>query len=278
MAHIAAQTYSGHGAAKQERRLNHGGQTLPSGRSTFPVPRGSPFHRSINQKLPELWADFSDRGLHEARSGHDDKVMGYHSGFSVSGPGDSKRAAFLQGQALGRSQHPEAAASAYRSGQCVFVGYAEFDMDGRHHTSGEMDRMMAHAAASKFPCARPATLDEYERGAVLGLPPRNRSGKDIVFTGPGATGCELYHTNTLGSQKCIVPPGDMLDGHTGAASLSGRKSILCVYPVERVRRQQSLTQFGLARSTIGQSGKLRRAGSLSTISDVTKWTRAEVQI
>jgi len=212
--------------------------------------------------------------------------MSYHAGFSASGskepgwkePCSFKRTQGWQGQMMGRSAHPEEAASSSRPGQCVFVGYAEFDMDGRHHTSGEMDRMMAHAAVSKYPCSRPATLDEYERSLILGLPERNRSGKDIAFTGPGATGCELYHTNTLGSQKCIVPPGDIFDGHTGAASLSGRKAILCVYPVERVRRQQSLTQFGLARSTIGQSGKLRRAGSLSTISDMTKWTRAEVQI
>merc|ERR1712094_29174 len=101
---------------------------------------------------------------------------------------------------------------------------------------------------------------------------------DIVFPGPGATGCELFHTNTLGVQKCIVSPGEVLDGQTGAASYFGRNSCICVYPAERVKRQQSLTQFGLARSTIGQSGRLRRAGSLTTMSDMTKWTKGDFQI
>merc|ERR1719453_2280107 len=127
--------------------------------------------------------------------------------------------------------HPHAV-SAATAGQSVFLGYAEFDVDGRHQTAGEMDRTMQWAAGEKYPCARPATLDEYERGVILGLPERNRSGRDIVFTGPGATGCELFHTNTFGSQKCIVPPGDTFDGQTGAASLHGRKCCICVYPAE----------------------------------------------
>jgi len=168
--------------------------------------------------------------------------------------------------------------TAARAGQSVFLGFAEFDMDGRHQTAGEMDRMMQWAAGEKFPCARAATLDEYERGVILNLPQRNRSGKDVVFTGPGATGCELFHTNTLGAQKCIVSPGDTFDGQTGAASMYGRKCCICVYPAERVRRQQSLTQFGLARSTMGGTGRFRRSTSLAGLSDATKWTRGDFQI
>jgi len=141
-----------------------------------------------------------------------------------------------------------------------------------------MDRIMQWAAGEKFPCARPATLDEYERGVILGLPARNRSGKDVVFTGPGATGCELFHTNTLGAQKCIVPPGDTFDQQTGAASLYGRKCCICVYPAERVKRQQSLTQFGLARSTMSGAGKLKRGSSLEKLADITQWTRGNFQI
>lgn len=247
--------FSGHNKALQERRLNHGLQTLPSGRSAFPVPRNSEFHRSINQKLPELWSDFSDKGLLEARAGHSEQAATFH--------GDSKLSATAQ-SSNATTQPP-------KPGQVVFVGYAEFDMDGRTHTSGEMDRMMVHAAVSKYPCSRPATFGEYADGAILGLPHRNQSGRDIVFIGPGATGCELFHTNSLGSQKCAVSPGDILDGNWGTASLYGRKSILCVYPIERVRRQQSLTQFGLARSTVGKSGRLRRAGSLASITDTTQW-------
>merc|ERR1719456_148347 len=143
---------------------------------------------------------------------------------------------------------------AARAAQSVFLGYAEFDMDGRHQTAGEMDRIMQWAAGEKFPCARPATLDEYERGVIMGLPQRNRSG------------------------KCIVPPGDTFDGQTGAASLYGRKACICVYPAERVRRQQSLTQFGLARSTVSGTGKMKKSNSIAGISDSTVWTKGNFQI
>eukprot|EP00929_Paragymnodinium_shiwhaense_P037221 TRINITY_DN19872_c0_g1_i1.p1 TRINITY_DN19872_c0_g1~~TRINITY_DN19872_c0_g1_i1.p1 ORF type:complete len:303 (-),score=49.17 TRINITY_DN19872_c0_g1_i1:174-1028(-) len=240
---------SGHGPAVQERRLNAGLQMLPSGRAAFPVARESEHHRSINQNVPELWSDFSDRGLHMPRGGIVDSKSGtYHGDFGAQQRNDLK------------------------AGQVVFVGFAEVDVDGRFLSAGEMDRLMMHAAASKYPCSRPATLDEYSEQQILGLPEVNRCGRDIIFVGPGATGCELFHTNTLGSQKCIVPPGDPLDGNWGAASMYGRKSVLCVYPVQRVRRQQSLTQFGLARSTIGASGRLRRAGSLASMTDKTMWT------
>lgn len=154
----------------------------------------------------------------------------------------------------------------------MFAGYAEFDMDGRAHTAGEMDRIMMMAAASKYPCSRPATFDEYAERRILGLPKTNTSGRDVAFVGPGATGCELFHTNTLGAQKCVVPPKDTFDGSWGTASLYGRKCVLCIVPMERMKRQQSLSQFGLLRSGLGEtSGRLRRAGSLSALSDKTQW-------
>lgn len=240
---------TGHGRAMEERRLNFGHQSLPSGANAFPVARASPFHRSINQNLPELWSDFSDRGSPNPR-GHCEQSARFH--------GDVER--------------PRRSA---RHGQVLFAGFAEFDMDGRVHTAGEMDRLMLHAAAAKFPCARPSTFDEYSEGCILGLPQRNVSGRDIVFVGPGATGCELNHTNTLGAQKAMVPPGDHLDGTWGAASLYGRKALLCVYPVQRVKKQQSLMQFGLARESVGKSGRLRRAGSLSSLADRTQWTSGD---
>jgi len=270
--------HTGHGRPDQERRLNSGHQLSPSGRSLYPVPRNSAFHRSINQSLPELWSDFSDRGLPEARAGHDERVHSFHDGDhpETTAPGLFKHKAGHLHAKSGSGQHQ---LTASRAGQCVFVGFAEFDMDGRHQTAGEMDRLMQWVAGEKYPCARPATLDEYERGVVLGLPARNRSGKDVVFAGPGATGCELFHTNTLGAQKCIVPPGDSFDGQTGAASLHGRKCVLCVYPAERVKRQQSLTQFGLTRSTINmQTYKMKRSQSLAALSDSTKWTKGDFQI
>jgi len=214
--------------------------------------------------------------LPEARAGHDERSVSFHDGShaDTTAPGLFKTAghmAYRSGTSMG-------AVAASRAAQSVFIGYAEFEIDGRHQTAGEMDRTMQWAAGEKYPCARPATLDEYERGVILNLPQRNRSGKDIVFTGPGATGCELFHTNTLGAQKCIVPPGDCFDGQTGAASLFGRKACICVYPAERVKRQQSLTQFGLARHTMSGTGRLRRAGSLAGLSDSTKWTRGDFQI
>lgn len=258
--------------ALEERRLNHGLQTTLSGRSAFPVARTSVFHSSINQKLPELWSDFSERGLADARTGFDDKAARFHGDLHNSSPTASVTLSPMQSQLGGgtASSFPTTAR------HVVFAGFAEFDMDGRHHTAGEMDRLMLHAAASKYPCARPATLDEYVDKQISGLPKRNSSGRDVVFAGPGATGCELFHTNTLGAQKCIVSPGDPFDGSWGAASLYGRKCVLCVYPVERVKRQQSLTQFGLTRGSIGKEGRLKKAASLTALPrDTTRWTTTD---
>lgn len=270
---------TGRSHALEERRLNHGLQTLPSGRSAFPVARTSAFHSTINQKLPELWTDFSDRGLPDARAGHDEKAARFHGDLHV---GASPSSSFLGNSPeqlrtrspFGGSAFASPPPAHARPGHVVFVGYAEFDMDGRHHTPGEMDRLMLHAAASKYPCARPATLDEYAEKRISGLPARNSSGRDIVFAGPGATGCELFHTNTLGAQKCIVTPGDPFDGSWGAASLYGRKCVICVHPVERLKRQHSLTQFGLSRGAIsGKDGRMKRPASLSVLPpDTTRWT------
>jgi hypothetical protein len=274
---------SGHGEALQERRFNHGLQTLPSGRSAFPVPRTDPYHRSLLQGLPELWSDFSDQGLPEARAGLSEGAATYHGDY------DAGLGLHLSKPSLRSASRPGAAASpggtispvlapgeqeqlqrkpGHAAGRVVFVGYATFDMDGRAHTAGEMDRLMMRAANSKYPCARPATFDEYADGAIMNLPQRNKSGLDVAFVGPGATGSELFHTNTLGMQKCCVAPGDdFSERQWGVASLHGRKALLCVYPAERLRRQRSLTQYGLARDFVtNKSGPLRKAGSLACLS------------
>lgn len=258
------------------------------------MPRNSQFHRSLNQKLPELWSDFSDRGLPAARAGDSAQAAAFHGDYdvaqgslwntgSVGGLDDTNRLSSTSAggsknfAGSGAAQRGNAAAASSRPGHApgpvVFVGYAEFDMDGRAHTAGEMDRLMMHAATSKYPCARPATFDEYAEGAVLGLPATNQSGRDVVFVGPGATGTEVFHTNTLGMQKCAVPPGDSFEEcQWSVASLFGRKAMLCVYPHERLRRQRSLTHYGLARNALARSGRLKSAGSLACLSDTNRWS------
>jgi len=236
--------------------LGHLEAHLPSGISAFPVARTSEHHRSINQKLPDLWSDFSDRGLPHARGGSCHQTSTFHGDLSFDGKASGSRG-------------PPASA---KPGRVLFVGYAEFDMDGRAHTAGEMDRLMLHVAAARYPCSRPATFDEYAEGGIVGLPQRNATKHDVVFVGPGATGCELFHTNTLGAQKVIVHPGDAFDGTWDTASLFGRKSILCVHPVERIRRQQSLTQFGLARASLGQRSNMRKSASSGAMLSATQWS------
>jgi len=274
---------SGHAPALEERRFNHGHHMTPSGRAIYPIARGSEHHRSINQKMPELWSDYSDRGLPDSRAGHCERAHPFHGDLPME-PTDEVvpvdethpwQQAPSAAQSRGFSSPTRVPPAAARPVRVLFAGYAEFDMDGRSQTAGEMDRLMSHAAACKYPCSRPATFDEYAEMGIMGLPTKNTSGRDVVFVGPGATGCELFHTNTHGAQKAVVPPGDAYDGTWGTASLYGRKVALCVYPVERVKRQQSLTQFGLARSSIGKSGRLKKAGSLASLSDQTKWTSGD---
>ena len=43
--------------------------------------------------------------------------------------------------------------------------------------------MMWRAAASKFPCSRPALYDEYAEGRILGLPERNVAGAEVRSEG-----------------------------------------------------------------------------------------------
>lgn len=261
---------TGHGRPLEERRFNHGHQTLPSGRSAFPVARTDPHHRSVGQLLPELWSDFSDRGLPDARAGLSESAAQFHGDYDA-GLGVHKVVPMSTAALKSMSRGSPSATSGkpgHAAGRVVFVGYATFDMDGRTHTAGEMDRLMMRAAVSKYPCSRPATFDEYAEGVIQNLPPRNNSGLDVAFVGPGATGSELYHTNTLGMQKCVVCPGDdYTERQWGMASLYGRKALLCVYPVERMRRQRSLTQYGLGRNFVqAKSGPLKKAGSLACLS------------
>jgi len=256
----------------KERRLNHGLQTLPSGLSAFPAPRNSDWHRNIGQSLPELWSDFSTRGHASGSAGHDEQSMTFHGTFGSSGgfgatSSSGKVMQRLHSNGTTASSWPVTPQSQASEGvfsrRCVFAGYAEFDMDGLAHTGGEMDRMMMMAASAKFPCSRPATIDEYVDCAILNLPARNSTGRDIVFVGPRSTGCTIYHSNTLGAGKCFVPPGDDLDGTTGAVTLNGRKTIICVYPWDRVRRQPSLAQFGPRRRATEEQGRRKRASSVA---------------
>merc|ERR1712232_448494 len=179
---------------------NHGLHVTPSGRSLYPIARGSEHHRSINQKMPELWSDFSDRGLPDARAGHCHRAHPFH-GDLPKDPTDEpvqvdERQQWQQtastAQLRGFSSPSRIVPGGAKPVHVIFAGFVEFDMDGRSHTAGEMDRLMAHAAASKYPCSRPATFDEYAEMGILGLPGKNTSGRDVVFVGPGATGCELF--------------------------------------------------------------------------------------
>ncbi|CAK9058538.1 unnamed protein product [Durusdinium trenchii] len=271
---------TGHGKGDLERRLNVGLQTLPSGFSAFPVARQSLFHRRSvdaekNAFSEREWQALGgskgvgqgatlklkgSKGIFDQRRSFESRVaVGARRVEAVTAPVTARAGPHQQidrfhgDHELSRKAPPLSA----RPGKVVFVGFAEFDMDGRAFTGGEMDRMMMISASQKYPCSRPATFDEYAERCILGLPERNNCGRDVVFVGPGATGCELFHTNTLGIQKAVVSPHDMFDGTWGNASLYGRKCILCVYPVQRLKKQQSLTQFGLARQTIGKPGDPR---------------------
>ncbi|CAK0909888.1 unnamed protein product [Prorocentrum cordatum] len=73
-----------------------------------------------------------------------------------------------------------------RPGDVVAVGHAKFDMDGRTFTPGEMDRLMMDSAVSKYPCARPATFDEYTDQAIVGLPRKNEASARSCFCAQAA--------------------------------------------------------------------------------------------
>lgn len=254
-----------------ERRFNIGLQTLPSGKSAFPVARGNRFYKTIGQNLPELWSDFSDCGLPlvhpEQPPVLDNLVRSTHgSGFKDTGSRfhSTNRTNFSR-SGLSKSLAPVQ--------RVYFCGFAEWEMDGRLHSAGEMDRLMALAAASKFPCSRPATFDEYSSMNIVGAPTVNVSGRDISFVGPGSC-CERSGSNTLGTQKWVVPARDPFDGTATTSATYGKKCCFCVYPAARLEKQHSLSQFGLARSAVSseKEGKLRRVRTWAgPPPDKTQW-------
>lgn len=275
-----------------ERRFNIGCQTLPSGKSAYPVARGNRFYKTINQNLPELWADFSDRGLpHD----HPEQYIGPGikvdalDGTQRSGFRDRTRAPKVDSvvfQSTNRTNFSTGRGSSksskgFAATRVVFVGFAEWEMDGRLHSQGEMDRLMAVAAASKFPCSRPATFEEYSSMSVIGSPKVNASGRDISFVGSGSC-CERGDANTLGTKKWVVPARDPFDGTATTSATFGKKCVMCVYPAARMEKQHSLSQFGLARTAASnygfpnlQDGKLRKVRSWAGIPDTTQWAAAD---
>lgn len=252
-----------------ERRFNNGLQTIPSGRNAFPVCRGNRFYKTISQSVPELWSDFSERGLpheHPEQPRRDPDI-------TQGGPFRDRKN--QTGSSFHSSRSSPSKAPAFSPAQqCLYVGFAEWDMEGRLHTTGEMDRLMAVAAASKYPCARPATFEEYASLQIRGIPKDNGSGRDVAFVGPGSS-VDPSHANTLGSMKWVVPARDPFDGTATTSATFGRKCCLCVYPAARVEKQHSLTQFGLARSAAGPNGELRRARSWGGLMDGTQWAAAD---
>jgi len=150
----------------------------------------------------------------------------------------------------------------------TFLGYAYWTMDGYLSTRGEMDRSMNHSAQSKFPCSRAATYDEYAFGKIAGLPNRNETGLEVTFVGPRSEGRgegSLDHRNTLLCRKKAVLPKDFLDGTCSVASIRGNKACICVYNIDRVKRQPSITQFGYARNCVDERGRVLPDSSLTQL-------------
>merc|ERR1719379_57933 len=69
-----------------------------------------------------------------------------------------------------------------------FIGFTYFEQDGRALNHSEQESMMWRSAAMKFPCSRPASYQEYMDGRILGMPERNVSGCEIIFTGNPSRG------------------------------------------------------------------------------------------
>lgn len=131
-----------------------------------------------------------------------------------------------------------------------FIGYAYFNQDGRAQSHQEQEWLMWHAAASKFPNSRPATYDEYAECRIQGIPERNTSGAEVVFTGYTSRGdMPPKHRGWVlgGHPKLTVLQNDPLDGQTETGSAFGRKAVLCVLPARRLVRQPSLRQWGEMR-------------------------------
>lgn len=256
-----------------ERRFNVGWQTLPSGKNGFPVASGNRFYKTLGQSLPELWSDFSQRGLphhhpeqHLGGLGPDPALT---QGSFFRDTGTRFHSTNRTNLSSTRGGQPMNTAPASR---VMFIGFVEWEMDGRVHSAGEMDRLMALAAASKFPCSRPATFEEYASMKIIGAPAVNVSGRDVSFVGPGSC-CERSDSNTLGTKKWVVPARDPFDGTATTSATYGKKCCFCVYPAERMARQHSLSQFGLARTAASSKhdGKLHRVRSWDGIPDKTPW-------
>lgn len=259
----------------KQRHFNLGQQTLPSGRNVYPVAPGNRFYKTLGQITPEIWADFSDRGLPEAHpenAGAPLDPLGTAVSSTQGGPFRVRQYGHHAKKAIAGGSAPSRPTDQSDARTVLYVGFAEWDMDGRLHTIGEMDRLMMVAAQSKYPCARPATFEEYSTGQIRGIPEANHSGRDVVFVGPGSAQMPP-HQHTLGSQKYVVPARDSFDCTATTTATYGRKCCLCVYPAARVERQHSLSQFGFARSVqSGAQAKLRRTQSWSGLSpDRTKW-------
>merc|ERR1719456_869937 len=109
---------------------------------------------------------------------------------------------------------------------------------------------MTLAASSKYPCSRPATFAEYSEGRILGAPLVNSSGTDVCFVGPGGSAKHPLAHGTLGHLKPVVMPGDKFDGSCQMAAMAGTKMVMCVYPMDRVRKQPSLATFGVGRRLV----------------------------
>lgn len=237
-----------------ERLFNWGAQATPGGRTIYPVPKESIFHRSINQRDNiGLDADFGRQRPREAaaakaRNRSWDPAATFNSSSS-------------QNSTLRRHQRSKEADSPpqARSG-CRFVGYARWSMEGRQCTSGEMDRLMMQVAQAKFPCSRPATFEEYELGLIAALPRTNGSGADVTFVGPGssvggARNVGACH-DTLGVRKKAVMVGDALDGLTTPQGvLAGEKSVVCVVPTARFMRQTYLATHSCLRDILDREGR-----------------------
>ena len=56
----------------------------------------------------------------------------------------------------------------------------------------------------------------------------------------------------LGIRNCKLQVPPALCTTTVAGLMRDIRGILCVYPLQRLKKQQSLVQFGLARSTVGR--------------------------
>mmetsp|Transcript_18665 Transcript_18665/g.46605 ORF Transcript_18665/g.46605 Transcript_18665/m.46605 type:complete len:336 (-) Transcript_18665:481-1488(-) len=283
------------------KRYNWGHQCTPSGRSLFPVPPVSEFHRSINQQpeMGNLWVDGSNT-YEDARLStqpyHMEKDMRTMTGYSYDRkvpPGT-----YVEPKVFNLGNHvnwktrpldkfqqarmrrdsrcysvPKRGTEGVHHPVCVFVGFVEWTMERAAMTRGEMDRLMYAACAAKYPCSRPATYEEYISHGIAGLPTINQTKFDVTFIGPGSEKLGpgvLDHKNTNFARKKIVFPGDRMDGSSGQIEIDdsscwGRKACLAVVYNNRLRQQPSLKQFGLLRNTLSLKDSTNVQG------DATQW-------